>query len=460
MGSKDTPIDYNVVINNINKSGIKRFEHASIREIRKLINDIESETDKKFIRMEMGVPGLPTPQIAIDAEIDAIRSGVTNIYPNVDGIPDLKQETQRFIKLFLDIDIDQQGCIPTVGSINGMFAALMVLGRANPGRDTVLFIEPGFPVQKQIVNIIGLKQVSFDVYPYRGNKLKAVLEKYLVQGNISSIVYSNPNNPTWICFNEEELRIIGELSNRYNVQIIEDLAYFAMDFRKDLAHPGIPPFQSTVAKYTDNYIMLISSSKSFSYAGQRIGMMAISDKLYHSSFEGLCKYYSTTNFGRAVVMGTVYVTTAGVCHSAQYGLAAVLKAVNDGKYDFVKTVREYGKRAKIMKSVFQKNGFNIVYDKDIDQPIGDGFYFTFAYPGMSGEELLKELLFYGVSAIGLSITGSERTEGLRACVSQVSTEQLNELDKRLHQFMVNHPPMAIQGLKKQKEIGNNKCPIL
>ena len=191
MGSKDTPIDYNVVINNINKSGIKRFEHASIREIRKLINDIESETDKKFIRMEMGVPGLPTPQIAIDAEIDAIRSGVTNIYPNVDGIPDLKQETQRFIKLFLDIDIDQQGCIPTVGSINGMFAALMVLGRANPGRDTVLFIEPGFPVQKQIVNIIGLKQVSFDVYPYRGNKLKAVLEKYLVQGNISSIVYSN-----------------------------------------------------------------------------------------------------------------------------------------------------------------------------------------------------------------------------------------------------------------------------
>ena len=113
-----------------------------------------------------------------------------------------------------------------------------------------------------------------------------------------------------------------------------------------------------------------------------------------------------------------------------------------------------------MKSVFQKNGFNIVYDKDIDQPIGDGFYFTFAYPGMSGEELLKELLFYGISAIGLSITGSERTEGLRACVSQVSTEQLNELDKRLHQFMVNHPPMAIQGLKKQKEIGNNKCPIL
>ncbi|MCK5845016.1 MAG: hypothetical protein KAG97_09930, partial [Victivallales bacterium] len=64
----------------------------------------------------------------------------------------------------------------------------------------------------------------------------------------------------------------------------------------------------------------------------------------------------------------------------------------------------------------------------------DGFYFTFSYPGLSGGELLTELLYYGVSAISLAITGSERTEGLRACVSLVLPERFPELRDRLRRF--------------------------
>jgi aspartate/methionine/tyrosine aminotransferase len=100
-------------------------------------------------------------------------------------------------------------------------------------------------------------------------------------------MYSNPNNPAWICFTEKELGIIGELCTRYDVIALEDLAYFGMDFRQDTSRPGVPPFIPTVARYTDNYILLISSSKSFSLAGQRIGMTAISDGLFESTGDGL-----------------------------------------------------------------------------------------------------------------------------------------------------------------------------
>ena len=92
-----------------------------------------------------------------------------------------------------------------------------------------------------------------------------------------------------------------------------------------------------------------------------------------------------------------------------------------------------------MKKLFIENGFKIVYDKDIDQPLADGFYFTISYPGLSGEKLLEEFLYYGISAIALSTTGSERTEGLRACVSQVVPEQMTDLKYRLEQFNANHP---------------------
>jgi aspartate/methionine/tyrosine aminotransferase len=436
---KDTPINFEVVSRHIRESKIRSLGKASIREIKRLINNIEKETGDKFVRMEMGVPGLAPSQIGVDAEIEALKSGVAAIYPEIDGQPFLKKEIARFVKLFLDIDVEQENCIPTVGSMQGSFASFTTMARLFQGRDTTLFIDPGFPVHKQQHIVLHQPYETFDVYYYRGEKLRDKLESYLSKGNIHSILYSNPNNPSWICFTETELKIIGELANKYNVYIIEDLAYIAMDFRKDYSKPGVPPFQPTVAKYTDNFILLISSSKAFSYAGQRIGMMVVSPKLFNLQSADLLRFYTTDTFGRALVYGTIYALSAGTAHSAQYALAAMLKAVNEGTYNFVEVVREYGERAKIMKKLFTDNGFKIVYDKDDAVPIADGFYFTFSYPGFSGEQLLEELLYYGISAIALCITGSKRLEGLRACVSLVDRSQFPDLEQRLKKFSEQHP---------------------
>jgi len=436
---KDTPINFEVVSRHIRESKIRNLGKATIREIKRLINSIEKETGDKFIRMEMGVPGLAPAQIGVEAEIEALKAGVASIYPEIDGMPFLKKEIARFVKLFLDVDVEEENCIPTVGSMQGSFAAFTTMARLYQGRDTTLFIDPGFPVHKQQHVVMHQPYETFDVYYYRGEKLRDKLESYLCKGNIHSILYSNPNNPSWICFTETELKIIGDLANKYNVYIIEDLAYIAMDFRKDYSVPGQPPFQPTVAKYTDNFILLISSSKAFSYAGQRIGMMVVSPKLYNLQSPDLLRFYTTDTFGRALVYGTIYALSAGTAHSAQYALAAMLKAASDGTYNFVEVVKEYGERAKIMKKLFIDNGFKIVYDKDDHVPIADGFYFTFSYPGYSGEQLLEELLYYGISAIALTITGSERLEGIRACVSLVNRSQFPELEQRLKKFAEQHP---------------------
>ena len=85
-------------------------------------------------------------------------------------------------------------------------------------------------------------------------------------------------------------------------------------------------------------------------------------------------------------------------------------------------------------SPFTENGFEIVYDSDEKEPIADGFYFTLSYPGFTGEALLQKLLFYGISAISLEITGSERSEGIRACVSLVGRDQFADLESRLKKF--------------------------
>jgi aspartate/methionine/tyrosine aminotransferase len=431
------PISTELISTIARENGLPEPGRGSIREITHLVNLVEAKTGIRFVRMEMGVPGLPAPEIGIQAEIEALRSGVGSLYPDIAGIPQLKAEASRFIKLFLNADISPEGCIPTVGSMMGGMVTFLVANRNDRTKEGTLFIDPGFPVQKQQVKMLGHDYHSFDVYNYRGKKLKAKLESYLSTGKISSLLYSNPNNPSWICLTEEELEIIGRLATEYDVIVIEDLAYFGMDFRKDYSVPGKPPFQPTVAHYTDDYVLLISSSKMFSYAGQRIGLMAISDHLFKRTYPDLSRYYSSDKYGHSVIFGALYGLSAGVCHSAQYGLAAMLKAVNDGSYRYRDDVKSYGNKAAIMKELFLQNGFSITYDTDIDEPIADGFYFTVSYPGMSGHELLKELLSYGISAITLDITGSER-EGLRACVSKVPEELFGDLEIRLKKFNEDH----------------------
>ena len=435
---KNTPLDFNIVRNILNESGLTCFGTASIREIAKLVNRLESSTGKKYIWMEMGAPGLPASIIGIEAEIDALKRGVASVYPDIEGFKPLKDETSRFIKLFLDLDINPQGCIPTVGSMMGSMISFLVANRNNKEREGTLFLDPGFPVQKQQVKMLGHDYYSFDIFEHRGKKLKDKLESYLKKGKISSVLYSNPNNPTWMCLNEEELAIIGDLSAKYDIIVIEDLAYFGMDFRKDYSNPGLPPFQPTIGRYTDDYIILISSSKIFSYAGQRIGMMAISDHLFERHYPDLLRYYSSDKFGHSAVFGALYGLSAGVAHSAQYGLAALLKAVNDGYYRFIDDVKEYGEKARLMKAFFLTNGFEITYDTDLDEPLADGFYFTISYPGMTSSELLERLLYYGISAISLDITGSKRNDGLRACVSHVSRDQFDDLETRLKCFHQDH----------------------
>ena len=433
-----TPIDRSLIDNAIRDFGIQDFAKATIREVKAIAAFAEKEAGVEFIKMEMGIPGLPAAQVGVDAQIDALKGGIARIYPDIQGNPELKKQASRFVKAFINVDIDPEGCIPVCGSMQGTFASFVTCSQADKKKNTVLFIDPGFPVQKMQLQVQGVPYETFDVYHFRGEKLREKLELYLAKGNICAIVYSNPNNPAWICLREEELAIIGEMANKYDVIVMEDLAYFAMDFRQDLSKPFMPPYQATVARYTDNYILLISGSKAFSYAGERIGVTCISNKLFHRKYPDLAERYEGLPFGFVFSTRILYALSSGTSHSAQMAMAAMLKAACDGTFNFREEVMEYGRRAHRLKEIFCRHGFHIVYDTDLDQPIADGFYFTIGYKNMTSGQLAHELMYYGVSAICLITTGSEQ-EGLRVCTSFIEPHQYDLLEERMKIFQQNNP---------------------
>lgn len=434
---KQTPIDPKLIDSLVGEMGINDFAKATIREVKLVAARAEKQSGVEFIKMEMGIPGLPAAKVGVEAQMKALGNGIANLYPDIQGLPELKNEASRFVKAFIGIDIAPEGCVPVCGSMQGTFASFLTCSQADSKKDTVLFIDPGFPVQKMQLQVMGVKYETFDVYSYRGERLGEKLESYLKQGNICAIVYSNPNNPSWICLNEEELKTIGQLATQYDAIVMEDLAYFAMDFRRDLSKPFLPPYQPTVGRYTDNYILLISGSKAFSYAGERIGVTCISDKLFHRHFDELAARYGGLTFGPVFSTRMLYALSSGTSHSAQYAMAAMLRAASNGEYDFRSEVSVYGKRAHQLKEIFLRHGFHIVYDKDLDEPVADGFYFTIGYKNMSSGQLAYELMSYGVSAICLVTTGSDQ-EGLRVCTSFIEDHQYAQLEERMSIWEENH----------------------
>ena len=423
----------------VNELNIADLSRATIGEVLLVAQWLENNTGIPFIRMDQGTPGLPVNKYGVEAEKAALDRGVGSQYPAAAGVPELKNEASRFVKAFLNVDITPRSCIPTVGSVAGSYGSFIACTQRTPGKDKILFIDPGFPIQKSQLRVIGATWKEFDIYNYRGEALRGKLEEMLSEGDIAAIVYSNPNNPAWICLEDNELAVIGELATKYDAIVIEDLAYFCMDFRQDMGHPFEPPYPPTVARYTDNYILMLSSSKIFSYAGQRMALACISDKLFERHFPALAERYKDSGiFGQTLTASILYMITSGCTASTQYAYAEMLRLSTEGKINFVEDTREYAIRAEKMKDIFTHNGFHIVYDQDVTQAVGDGFFFTVGYGNLSGGELLKELLYYGVSSINLSTTGSGQ-QGVRACTSRMKNELYPVMEERMKAFHQDHP---------------------
>lgn len=419
-------------------SNVADLSHATIGETLLVAQYLEQKTGIPFIRMDQGSPGLPANKYGVEAEKKALDSGIGSQYPAAAGVPELKAAASEFIKAFINIDISPRSCIPTVGSVAGSFGGFIACCQRDKTKDKVLFIDPGFPIQKSQLRVLGIEWKEFDIYDYRGDKLRAKLEEELKDGDVAAMIYSNPNNPAWISLEEEELQVIGDLATKYDVIVMEDLAYFAMDNRRDLSHPYEPPYVRTVARYTDNYYLMLSSSKIFSYAGQRMALACISDKLFERQFPALAeRYHDTGVFGPTFIASIQYMITSGCTATTQYGYAEMLRLSCEGKINFVEDTKAYAVRAKRMKEIFLRHGFTITYPRDVTEDIGDGFFFSLSYPGLRGGELAKELIYYGVSSINLDTTGSLEP-GVRACTSRMRDDLYSVLDERMEQFDNDH----------------------
>ena len=118
--------------------GIEDISRTTIRQCSMLGAALEEKAGEKFSHLEFGVPGIPACRIGIEAQKKALDEGIPSIYPSVQGIPELKRNAARFVKAFIDVDINPKGIVPTVGSMQGSMTSILECSQLQPGKDTIL----------------------------------------------------------------------------------------------------------------------------------------------------------------------------------------------------------------------------------------------------------------------------------------------------------------------------------
>jgi uncharacterized protein YpbB len=83
--------------------GESDITRLSIREVGKLVAQIEEKSGQEFIHMEMGVPGLPALPITVEAEKEAERAGMDSrqlsfeLFKNGLAIPEIARSRQMAV---------------------------------------------------------------------------------------------------------------------------------------------------------------------------------------------------------------------------------------------------------------------------------------------------------------------------------------------------------------------------
>ena len=79
----------------------------------------------EFIKLEMGIPGLPASEVGVKAQIEALKNGIAHTYPDIQGYPELKKTGITFCQSFYWHRYYAECCVPVCGSMQGTFAAFL-----------------------------------------------------------------------------------------------------------------------------------------------------------------------------------------------------------------------------------------------------------------------------------------------------------------------------------------------
>jgi aspartate/methionine/tyrosine aminotransferase len=251
-----------------------RAKNLSFNNIFSEMNALAKEHGS--VNLGHGFPDFPAPDFIKGAAIEAIQDD-RNQYTSGRGVLSLRQaladRMQQRHQVTYNPDTD---ITVTQGATEAIFSAMMAL--VDPGDEVILFEPcystylPAIQMARGVPKFYSFLPPDWSLYP---EKLAS-----LFSDKTKVILLNTPHNPTGKVFSHDEMTLIAELCDRYNVIAISDEVYDDLVFdghvhRSLCTYPGM--YERTITVST--------LGKTFAVTGWKVGWAiaptALNELIFH-----------------------------------------------------------------------------------------------------------------------------------------------------------------------------------
>lgn len=248
------------------------FEYGKIRK-----QEIGEENVFDF---SLGNPNVPAPTCVNEAIRDLIEntdSVLLHGYTSAPGDLNVRKTIAESINHKFETELSADNIYMTAGAAASLTISIKAL--AVPGDEFITFT-PFFPEYRVFVNAANANLVSV---PSKEEDFQIDFAKFVkaLSQKTKAVIINSPNNPSGVVFSKETInelcKVLNEKSKEYGhpIYLISDEPY------RELVYDNIEvPY---LINHYDNTIVCYSYSKSLSLPGERIGYIAVSNKMVNST---------------------------------------------------------------------------------------------------------------------------------------------------------------------------------
>lgn len=222
------------------------------------------------VNLAQGFPDFSCPVELKRAACEAIEEDV-NQYAITWGDKPFRQAIAEKVRWYLGLDIDPERHITvTCGSTEAM--AAVMLATVNPGDEVIVF-EPYYENYGPDAVLAGAKVRYVSLHPPEWTFDEQELRNSFNE-NTKAIIINTPHNPTGKVFTREELTLIAQLCQKWDVLAFTDEIYehILYDEAQHIAMATLPGM-------SERTVTINGLSKTYSVTGWRVGYILANPEL-------------------------------------------------------------------------------------------------------------------------------------------------------------------------------------
>jgi len=336
----------------------------------------------------LGNPSVPAPA-SVEAEIErltkAMEPTALHGYTSAQGDAGVRATIASNLVSRFSLPVKADLIYMTCGAAASLCISLKALTCEG---DEFITFTPFFPEYRVFVEAAGAKLVPVKSADKTFQVDEAAFEKAITK-NTKGIIVNTPNNPSGVVLNSESIAAIVRVLEKKQAEYGKPIFIITDEPYRELVYSGNP--DSPFMKLYDNTILCYSYSKSLSLPGERIGYIAVSDKMADK--------------------GDVYAAVCGAGRALGYVCAPAMMqrvvAACDGQ---TADVSVYKKNRDILYNSLTKMGNSCVY------PDG-AFYLFVKTPTADAGEFSERAKKYDLLVVPADSFGVEGYVRLSYCVS-------------------------------------------